>query len=171
MKKRSAFILIFVLFLSICGCGKHDVAHLDMENYGADFQAENENLFPNASCEHIEIYMDATKILSAEEARFYHLCACKYGNCDYEEYLAPHVIRFDINWQYTGYPAYAENGYLYHTLFKQCAECGMSLTIKIYCEKQNANCGRGEDMYPECIAADRDWHEIFKDYPYRIEIN
>ena len=169
---------LMMLCLLFCGCAKQDEPHLDMANYGEEFQAENENLFPNASCEHLIIYKDASEVLPPEEAQLYHITACKFGNCNYEGHLEPHTLAFDLDYDGSGYPHYAENGYLYHTLYEGCLECHMSFQFQIYCEKQDIDCGRdktsdalfGGSDYTECLAADRDWEEIFKDFPYTIEI-
>ena len=169
---------LMMLCLLFCGCAKQDEPHLDMANYGEEFRAENENLFPNASCEHSIVAKDASKILLYDEAILYHISTCKYGNCDYEEHYEPHTLVFDVDYGGLGFPKYFENGYLYHTDYKDCVECKMPIQIQIYCEKQDINCGRyitteyphGGNDYTECLAGVRDWEEVFKDFPYIIEI-
>ncbi len=174
-KGTLTLLLIAALLSSLCGCENRDSSHLHMANYGEQFRAENENLFPNESCEHLVLSRDASAVLSYDDARFYHISTCKYGNCDYEESYAPHVLRRNRSYESygSGPPTYAENGYLYHTLYDSCIECRMPLQFRIYCEIQSPYCGTDEDGRPidtKCLAGDRDWEALFHDLPYQIEI-
>lgn len=164
----SSFILIFIF----TSC-EDRTSILDMDHYRGEFRAENADLFPNTSCEHMVVYRDASQYLSDQDAKQYHMCVCKYGNCDYESKFEPHVLLFYIGYPQMGYPRYEENGYLYHYINIACSKCSGVISLKILCEKQSIYCGKdekGRGTYTDCLAADRDWEKVFEDLPYEIEI-
>lgn len=172
MKKIIALWLLGIFAFALFACNEKE-ALLEMSNYGEQFRSENDNLFPNLSCEHSIVYRDASAYLTSVDAKLYHMSVCKYGNCDYEIQYEPHVLVFYTKYPYSGYPTYAENGYLYHNISAYCLECANIIQLDILCEKQDIDCGRvggSGGGYSECLAGDRDWEKVFEGLPYEIEI-
>lgn len=166
MKKQLSVWLALIFLISLCGCGKQDTQHLDMANYGDEFREKNDILFANTSCEHLVVYRDASAYLTPKEAKLYHMYVCKYGNCDHEIQFDPHVLVFYTKYPQSSHATYADNGYLYHQISAYCLSCTSIIPIKIFCEKQDANCGRTETggvTTSECLAGDRDWKEVLND--------
>ena len=156
MKKKLVLLLLFALLLSSC-----EKKHLDISDYGADFQKINEVLYMNAECDHFLIYTEVNDSVNGIDKNIYHSVYCKWSTCNEDLHYEPHILRIgNIG---STRAQYKENGYMYHTVTLICEKCNALVYLNVLCQRQDFTCMTLEECRTEIK-----WEEILCDMPYEI---